>query len=410
MPVSHPKLTMQTNKRRLPILIDTSLTGGRGPAKKTYEFAQRCKELGVAYRLLTNSTFAFKLADMGLKVDYTIDVSLSDPATKILRAYRETMANLAYGCLVRFGARNPGSTQARVSNKPYVIVDGGLPDKMEPEPSLYDIETFQQAQSYIVTTQFPWQPPFQLNLDNVQTGFFTLSAKTIQFIRQLRDKSKPEVINELSQKQKSFEVLKKPNTLFINFLMTSNYVADPLDRTTYGAWLKTDEYDACVGFVRRLVTDLGIQRSAPTVIFMDEGVVPVVQDLTATYPQISTLTFEPDWDYRTEIMVTQAADLNLSRATNYQPFVALLGNGGSITSPVPANGYMDEDTAAYQYQALGMTEVIEYNDEFYVQKLLRFVKDQARQRTITSQQLKIAGQFLAENNSADLVLKTLGLT
>lgn len=396
-------------KTKQPILIDTSLTGGRGPAKKTYEFVQRCRELSVSYCLLTNSAFAFKLADMGLTVDYTIDVSLSDTPKMVLDAYQKALADIEYGCLVRFGARNPGPTQARLSGIPYVIVDGGLPDKMEPEPSLYDIETFQQAQSYIVTTQFSWKLPLQLDLDNVQTGFFTLSDKTTQFVKQLREKPKTKVVDELIQKQNSFAVLKKLDVLFINLLMTSNYVADPFDRTTYGAWLKPTEYDACVGFVRRIVTDLGIQRSEPTVIFMDEGIVPIVQDLVAKYPPLSTLTFETDWDYQTEIMVTQVADLNISRATNYQPFVALLGNGGSITSPVPANGYMDEDTAAYQYQALGMTEVIGYNDDYYVQKLLKFARDINKQQQISRRQTEIADRFLAENNSADLVLKALDL-
>lgn len=70
---------------------------------------------------------------------------------------------------------------------------------------------------------------------------------------------------------------------------------------------------------------------------------------------------------------------------------------------------MDEDTAAYQYQAFGMTQVIEYDDENYVAKLLNFSKNKQKQKLISLNQIKIAEKFLKTNNTADLILKTFNL-
>ncbi len=61
------------------ILIDCSLTGGRGPAKKVYELCTDLKQDQIPFYLLTDIGFAPKLRDMGIEPDYIVDVKLSDP-------------------------------------------------------------------------------------------------------------------------------------------------------------------------------------------------------------------------------------------------------------------------------------------------------------------------------------------
>ena len=396
-------------KTKPTILIDSSLTGGRGPAKKTYEFIQRCKELNVQYQLISNTAFKFKLDDLGILPDYLVDVCLTDNPKTTIKQYRKVISQINYDCLVRFGARVPGPTQARLNNKPYIIVDGGLPDKLELSPSLYDQQTFIQAQKYYITTQFPWKYPVIPEMNNIQVAYYPISNKTIKFIEQLRKQSKRKTINEIIRTESQFKILRQSPQLFINLIFTGDFLTNPKDRLTYGAWLTTRQYDACIGFVRRLITDLGVQKPSPTTIFLDKEIKSITQDLLVNFPQLTCLTYQNKWNYQTEIRIQKVADINISRATNYQPYIALLGNGGSITSPVPADGYMDEDTAAYQYLALGMTEVISYDDEYYVQKLLKFSQDQNKQKQISQQQIKIATQFLKTSNSADLILQTLNL-
>jgi len=391
------------------ILIDTSLTGGRGPAKKTYEFVQYCQENGITYRLLTNRSFLSKLAELGIKPDYTIDVNLAYGNNEILEQYKRTLQNIKFDSMVRFGARVPGPTFARINNIPYVIVDGGLPDRLEPGPSLYDRDTFKNAKKYIVTSQFPWNYPLQTELQNIQVGFFTLSQKTYSFVKLLREMKRQEIIKKYLQNERKLENILNENVPLINLMMTSNYIADPFDRITYGAWLNAKDYDACVGFIRRLATDLALVYKKKIALFVDSGIKPIIKDIAVQYPNLSIISYESKWKYETEIVIQKLATINISRATNYQPFIALLGNGGSITSPVPSNGYMNEDSAVYQYKAFGMTEVIEYDDEQYVSKLLTFMKDRDKQKEIATNQIRVSNIFLKKYNSADLAAQALNL-
>lgn len=96
-------------------------------------------------------------------------------------------------------------------------------------------------------------------------------------------------------------------------------------------------------------------------------------------------------------------DVTISRATNYQPYIAALGKGANITTPVPAAGYMDEDTAGYQYQNTRMTHLIEFDDKDYVKKMLAFVADQPAQDLISK--ARAQNDFVAERNLCKLLLE-----
>lgn len=396
---------MKTNTTKT-ILIDASLTGGRGAAKKAYEFVKRCQELGVLYRLLTSRDFVPKLKELGISPDYAVDVALGDVDERIQEKYFQLLKKIRFDSLVRFGARVPGPTACLKLRKPFVIVDGGLPDKLEPYPSIYYKQAYQKAEKYIVTTQFPWQFPRQTELQNIEVGYFTISRETLEYVRMLRRKKKRDLLKEMAARSVSIKEVR--GQLFINLMLTDDYVANPTNRKTYGGWLTTAQYDQCAGFITRLVTDLALQSPKPVTLFVDQGVILLTSHLTRQYKNITLLSYPAFWDYTLEILVQAYADINISRAANYQPFVPLVGNGGSITTPVPAAGYMNEDTAAYQLQALGMTEVIEYGDEDYVKKLLLFQQDRQKQRQISEKQMGIADAMVEKKNSADMALRELG--
>ncbi len=50
-----------------------------------------------------------------------------------------------------------GPTASKRLEKPYLVVDGGLPDYMSDEEDLYSLDTFQRAEKYLLTTQFEWE-------------------------------------------------------------------------------------------------------------------------------------------------------------------------------------------------------------------------------------------------------------
>lgn len=65
-----------------PILIDCSLTGGRGPAKKAMELTSELELHHIPYKLLTDRRFEKKLRDLGLKIDYVVEATMNmDPQT-----------------------------------------------------------------------------------------------------------------------------------------------------------------------------------------------------------------------------------------------------------------------------------------------------------------------------------------
>jgi hypothetical protein len=85
----------------------------------------------------------------------------------------------------------------------------------------------------------------------------------------------------------------------------------------------------------------------------------------------------------------------------------MMGHGGLVTTPVPAHGYMDEDTAGYQALALGLTELITYDDENYVQKLLAFMQDTKRQQSISKQLTDVSDAMFVQHNAVDIIFDIL---
>ena len=101
-----------------------------------------------------------------------------------------------------------------------------------------------------------------------------------------------------------------------------------------------------------------------------------------------------------------ASDVTISRATNYQPYIAALEKGCNITTPVPAEGYMDEDTAGVQYAAMGYSKLIEYSDENYIEEFKNFIEDK-NQHQVISDNLK-KNSFLREKNLIKLIKTRAG--
>ncbi len=94
--------------KKKPILIDCSLTGGRGPAKKTMELTQELKENNIPFLVLTDNAFKEKLIDVGVKIDYEVNVNLNDTPKLILEKFYDVISQIDYSFLVKLGARVAG--------------------------------------------------------------------------------------------------------------------------------------------------------------------------------------------------------------------------------------------------------------------------------------------------------------
>lgn len=384
------------------ILIDCTLTGGRGPAKKTAEFVWECQRLNIPYTLITDKRLVGVLKDFNIKPDYIIPINFSSTNKEIYELFEKQFSLIKYDVLVKFGARTPGPYMARKQGKPYLIVDGGLPDKYETYPSMYDKDTYKDAKAYIITSNFPWIPTIPLFLNNVQVAYFPISQQSREFLKEIDTMPKRGLLKKYS---KYFTPFSNDSEFVINLSITNDYV-DIKSRITYGAWLKASEYDQSVGFIRRLISDLG-EAGKKTDVITDSKIAQVASDILPQYKNIKIITWKRIWCYEAEIALEKIADITISRAANYQPFIFAIGRGNSVTSAVPANGYMDEDNAAIQAQGMLLTENITYDDEGYVKRLFSFIKDKKKQNTISTNQKKNFETFGRKNNSLTLLLNLI---
>ncbi len=384
-----------------PILVDASLTGGRGPAKQTYELVTDLRAANIPYAVISDRLFARKLIDIGVNPNYVVDTDLTEDPSMVIDKFYQAIKDIDFGLLVKLGARLAGPIAARKLGRPYLLADGGLPDRLSEQEDLFDRKTFEQAVRVYLTTQFPWQLPLKYSLRNVEVCCYPISRQSFGTLKQLKSQSKHQLIDSVKDKLQG-ELPQRKQDLFINLVLTGDIFSLP-NRVTYGGWLTARQYDQSVGFVRRLLIDLASFRSRPSFVFLDNLVADVAKDVVEINKNLKIITYKRDWDFITELKLQAAADITISRATNYQPYIAALGKGASVTTPVPADGYMDEDSAGVQYQDLGLTKLIAYDDEHYVEKLLSFASNPAEQASI-AQNLERNYQFLIDRNLSRIVI------
>jgi len=364
-----------------PLLIDVSLTGGRGPAKQALEIAISLRNKKIPFVILTDNLFAPKLKDIGLSPDIVVNTQLSDSPYKIRRSFEDCLSNIGYSCLVKIGARSVGPYVADSQNIPYIIVDGGLPDTLTKNNPLYSYRVYKNAKKILITTQFDWKIPQKYPNLIFETCYYPVSKDT-EALLLCKNNNKSE-ITELNVELRGDTPNWKRDTV-IDLVFTGDFLINPYDRITYGGWLKPREYDQCIGFINRLIQDLAILSKEKIYIFLDLEIYNLISYQRKKYKEeLGFFTFKSGWDYKTELLLKKYSKFTLSRATNYQPYIALIAKGGNITTPVPADGYMDEDTAADQYSREGLTKFIKYDDVFYVKKLLDFMSSSKEQKIIS---------------------------
>ncbi len=395
--------------KKTDILIDCSLTGGRGMAKQGYELAQAFTERGIKYLMCCDQGFAYKLRDLGVEPDIIVPTALNRPAAEVIDAFEFALKGIDFRYLVKIGARMAGPRIAYLRNIPYLIVDAALPDRMDSgTENLYSKPVFLGAQEYFLTTQFTWRYPERFpELGNVTVVTYPMSQRTKDILTELR--LTPDAA--IAERVRSFvpEVKNEQFESSVALIVTGSYLGELSDRVTYGGWLTARQYDQLVGFVRRFITDLGECARKRILVYMDRELLDMVSDLGEKYRRTLVLctSRSPQWSYEEEFLIQRFADVLISRAANYQPFMAYLQRGGIVTTPVPSDGYMDEDQAAQQSAALGLTQFIPYADEQYARKVLAFLKDRSRQRQITENVAKMQETMFAQRDAVELICRRI---
>ena len=388
------------------LLIDCSLTGGRGPAKKTAEFIWECKRKKINFFLIADKKLSLILRNLGVIPNKTIDTNYSENPKVIYDKFENVLGKIKFDFLIKFGARPVGPYFAKKLNIPYLIVDGGLPDRFESYPSIYDKKTYVKAKKYILTTNFPWKPPVIPFLKNVEVCYFPISTRTRQYLSFLKKSSRQNLLKRISKFLTAFP---KKYDLIINLCLTNDYV-QAASRITYGAILTNRQYDQVVGFVRRLIADIGILlKNKKVVLMLDTQIAKVCFDLFKEYSNIYPVTWKKNWNYFTEITFDAISDISISRAANYQPFIFAMARGNNITTAVPADGYMNEDEAASDAADQGLTYNILYDDNQYLKKIINFYQNQKMVKQIARNQEKNFETFGQKNNTLDCIFKTLAI-
>jgi len=370
------------------ILIFTGFVGGRGGSKKAAWLYSELKSRNYHPIVVSEQSYLYKIGDLEMKPDILIQKKPSHQQT-----YQDCwhkLKDLNFDYLISFGPRTFGPWVAYKRNLPYTIIDGGLPPYQKDFPSDHFKEVYQNCRHYILTCHFPWNFP-QTNLPQAVTKTQPYPFKRVQKYQKLRNLTKPELTQQLINK---FPELKQDYDLFIYLNITDEYV-DPNFIEPKG-WLKEKEFHQTVNFIRNLITGLG-QQDQKILIYMEKKLVDCIADLLKKFPHLKT--FNRDFIYPdTDILLKKLADLNICRAArcDKQSELALIGKA-CITTPCPLN-YMDEDTAALQAKALGLTKLIPLNHPQYTKKIIAFSQNLKLQKQIENNLTKTFDQMWKKNN------------
>lgn len=166
------------------VLIDCSLTGGRGPAKKAMELTKEFDLKGIDYAVMTDAAFKSKLDDLGVKVSYVVQTSFAETPAVIIEKFHEIVETIDFDVMIKLGARMAGPLAAMKLGKEYIIADGGLPDYTTEGEGLYQQAIFDNAKAIYLTTQFDWVYPNKLTHPNIQTCLYPIATETLRVIEQ----------------------------------------------------------------------------------------------------------------------------------------------------------------------------------------------------------------------------------
>ncbi len=389
------------------LLLATGFVDGRGGSKMVSWFYDEMKARGVRVIVATNSMYKYKLNELGVPCDITIDLRPEDSKETIYEKCVAGLRDVPYDAMVSIGWRTYWPYDAYKKGIPYVLVDGGIPSHYGGYPTEFIKEVYKNTALFLMTTWFPWVAPKNDLIPTIKVVTQPYPYERVERMKKLRTKTKQEAREALASMYPIVKEYEYDTMVYLN--MSDAYVDAfnhyPNNRNfvdPYGHlladYMDFKEIEPSLFFLHNLIA--GFETNYPgkvLIYFMQEKTLKIAQPILDMCRRVKA--FAPQrLDLDVDPLIKKAADINICRATNCdnQADLSLIGEP-CVTSVVPRN-YMDEDTAAVQAEKLGICHQIHYDDPDYMKKLFAYTQNKAQFQDYARKSAKIFDEFWKHQN------------
>lgn len=398
------------------VLLATGFVDGRGGSKMCSWFYEEIKARGYNVLVATNSMYKYKLNELNVPCDITIDLEPDDSKETIYEKCSKGLENVHYDFMLSMGWRTYWPYVAYKKNIPYVMVDGGIPSQYGAYPTEFIKEVYEHTKLFLMTTWFSWAAPKNTIVPVLKVVTQPYPVSRVEKLRGLRDLSKIEAKKLVGEK---YPIVKDYEHDLLVYLNLSDAYVDPFNhypnnRNFVDAWghkmadyMDFKEIEPSLFFLFNLIAGFETNYPGKVLLYLmqektkviSQPIVDMCKRVKTFAPQSLDLSFDP--------YIKKAADINICRATNCdnQADLSLIGEP-CITSVVPKN-YMDEDTAAIQAEKLGICHQISYDDPDYMKKLFAFIQDRKKFTSMSTQSAATFEKFWKEQNFWDELFKVI---
>lgn len=400
--------------KRKKILLATGFVGGRGSSKAIRWAYDGFKERGFEPIIASESMYLYKLQNLNLKPDYVVNRSPQNSDESIYKKTADVLKKIDFDYLLAFQPRTYFSYFALQNKKPYTIVEYSVPEIFDRYPSPRIGQVYEQANLYLCLCPFPYDTPIPKNMTNVVICSQPYPQSRLNYADQVKLLTQNQAREKLCRYYPELRKYRYDRLVFLNindeYINPFNISPNNLGFSDqYGiqqnGYLRLNDFDQTIGFVNRLIAGLETNFSGRTLVYMLEKVKEFVAPVLKRCKKVTAFSRPaPFVDLETDLLLKQAADINLCRAAlcDNQCDLYLL-NKPCVTSVVPLN-FMNEDKAILVAKKRKTTYLIPYNDPDYIKKLAKFVDGKKTQKIISANMDRSFKTMWQKYNFYDFVL------
>lgn len=390
------------------VLLATGFVDGRGGSKMSSWFYDEMVDRGYKVIVATNSMYKYKLNELRLKCDVTIDLHPEDSKQIIYEKCEEGLKNVNFDYMVSMGWRTYWPYVAYKRKIPYIMVDGGIPIHYDKYPSPFIKEVYANTKLFLMTTWFNWKmPDNDYVIPKIKVVTQPYPYKRVEGMRKIRNKPKEYFRDVIAQK---FPEIKDYEYDLMVYLNLSDAYVDPFNfgpnnKNFVDPWghqmadyMAQNEIEPSLFFLFKLIAGFETNYPGKVLLYlMQQKTKFISEPIVQMCKKVKTIATS-GLDLSLDPFIKKAADVNICRATNCdnQADLSLIGEP-CVTSVVPKD-YMDEDTAAVQAEKLGICYQIQYDDPEYMRKLKEYVSNKAFYTKMSKNTANVFEKFWKTNN------------
>jgi len=389
------------------VLLASGFVDGRGGSKMCSWFYDEMTARGFPVIVATNSMYKYKLNELRLKTDITINLNPFDSKEEIYRKCEQGLKDVKFDIMVSMGWRTYWPYVAYKRKTPYIMVDGGIPIHYDSYPAPFIKEVYANSKLFLMTTWFNWKAPKNEILPNIKVVTQPYPYKRVKEMRKVRNKPKEYFRKIIAEKYPDIEDHEYDLMVYLNlsdaYIDPFNFGPNNIGYTDpwghqMADYMAQNEIEPSLFFLFKLIAAFETNYPGKVLLYLMQQKTKFISDpITKMCKKVKTIAAN-GLDLTLDPLIKKAADVNICRATNCdnQADLSLIGEP-AITSVVPRN-YMDEDNAAQQAEKMGICFQIPYDDPNYMDKLQHYVNDKQNFQNISQKTTQVFEDFWKNNN------------